>query len=182
MKGFSKAVDVGAKQSEGHLQSKASSHSSQASSSRSRSTVSIHGDGKHVNQAADKQLQLESRQSGPMTNGLADNKVINQGLDHAGRLPDGIRPVYYKYPGLSELRKLPRAVTPEMKQNSDTFSSQPHGALHLRKSESDESSSDSDDSSSSSDGDEDVDGLSSQKSSKKKSGDYPGRRGLMKRR
>ena len=182
VKGASKAVDVRARQSEGHLQSKASLQSSQASSSRSRSTVSLHADGKHVNQAADKQLRLESRQSGPITNGSADNKAINQGLDHAGRLPNGTRPVWYKYPGLSELRKLPRAVTPEIKQNSDTFSSQPHGALPLRKSESDESSSDSDDSSSSSDGGEDVDGLSSQNSSKKNSGGYPGRRRLLKRR
>ncbi len=181
VKGVSKAVDMGAKKSEGYLQSKAPSQPSQASSSRSRSTVSMHGDGKHANQAADKQLQLESRQSGPITNDFADKKVINQGLDHAGRLPNGTRPVWYKYPGLSELRKLPRAATPETEQNLDTFSSQPHGALPLRKSESDESSSDSDDSSSSSDEDEEVDGLSSQNSSKKKSGGNSGRRGLLKR-
>ena len=192
MKGGSKAVGVRAKQSKGHLQSKASSQSSQASSSRSRSTVSMQSDGKHVDKAADKQLQLESRQVVPSslvkqasstTNGSADNKVINQGLDHAGRLPNGICPAYYKYPSLSELQKLPRAVTPVViKPKMETFSSQPLSALPLGKSDSDRSSSDSDDSSSSSDGDEDVEGISSQTSSKNKSGGYPGMRGVMKRR
>ena len=190
-KGGSKAVGVGAKQSKGHLQSKASSQSCQASSSRPRSTVSTQSDGKHVDQAADKQLQLESgqlvpsspvKQASSTTNGSADKNVINQGLDHAGRLPNGIRPAYYKYPGLSELQKLPRAVTPVvMKPRLETFSSQPLSALPLGQSDSDRSSSDSDDSSSSSDGDEDVDGITSQTSSKRKSGGYPGMRGVMKR-
>lgn len=144
----------------------------------------MNGDSKHVDQMADKQLQLESQQSAPSsrvaqaslpTNGAADGEVINQGLDHAGRLPNGIRPAYYKYPRFSELQKLPREVTPVEKPKVDT-SSQPLG----NESDWDSSSSDSDDSSSNSDEDENVDGVSSQTSSKKKSGLYPGMKGVMK--
>lgn len=191
LKGVSKAVNVRVKQSEGHLESKASSLSSQAPSSRSRDATSMHGDGKSVDQGADKQLQLESRQAVPSsrvnpasstTNGPADGKVINQGLDHAGRLPNGIRPAYYKYPTLSELQKVPRAVTPMVKPKVDTSSSQPLGDMTGESSDSDSSSSDSDESSSDSDGDECVDGVSSQTSSKKKSSGYPGLKGLFKSR
>lgn len=191
VEGSSKAVNVWVKQPEGYLPSKASSQSSQALSSWSRSTISMHGDGKHVDQAADKQLQLESQQSIPRprvkqssstTNGAADGKVINQGLDHAGRLPNGIRPAYYKYPRLSELQKVPRAVTPGVNPKLDTSSSQPLGVSPVGKSGSDKSSSDSDDSSSNSDEDEDVDEPLSQASSNKKFRPYPGMGGVMKRR
>ena len=191
VEGSSKAVNVGVKQPEGYLQSKASSQSSQALSTCSRSAISMHGDGKHVDQAADKQLQLESQQSIPRprvkqssstTNGGADGKVINQGLDHAGRLPNGIRPAYYKYPRLSELQKVPQAVTPGVNPKLDTSSSQPLSASPVGKSGSDKSSSDSDDSSSSSDEDEDVDEPPSQASSNKKFRPYPGMGGVMKRR
>ncbi|KAL9134420.1 MAG: hypothetical protein Q9175_004402, partial [Cornicularia normoerica] len=189
MKGVNKAVNVGAKQPEGHLQSRASSPSSQVSTSRSRNTRSIHDDAKHVDQAADKQLQLESRQSVPSSrvkqassaaSGTAEDKAINQGLDHAGRLPNGIRPAYYKYPGLSELQKVPREVTPTVNPELGTLSSRPLGASPVGMSGSEESSSDSDDSSSNSDEDEDVDEPPSQTSSKKKSGHYPGMGGVMK--
>lgn len=174
--GVSKAGNEVAKPSEGKLKSKTSSQSSQASSSRPRSTVSMHDDGRDVDQGANQQLQLESRQSvsspsvkhvSSTTNGSADGKVINQGLDHAGRLPNGVRPPF-KYPTFSELKKVPRAVTPVVQPNSDCSSSQA-----LEKSRSDTSSSDSDDSSSNSDEDENVDGVSSQTSSKNKSGCYP---------
>ena len=189
MKGVSKAVNAVVKQPEGHLQSKASSQSSQASSSRSRSTMSMNGDGKHVDQAAEKQFQLESQQPvivprvkqvSSITKGSADGKVINQGLDHAGRLPNGIRPAYYKYPALSELKKLPRAVTPVAKPKLDNSPSQP--LLPLEKSCSDSSSSSSDDSSSDSDEDEDVSRVSSQASSSKKSRLFSGLKGAIKRR
>ncbi|CAF9943073.1 MAG: hypothetical protein ALECFALPRED_010544 [Alectoria fallacina] len=187
VKGFSKAVNVGVKQPKSHLQGKASSQSSQASSSRSRSIVSMHGDGKHVDQAAEKQLQLESqqtvtisrvKQASSTSKSGADDKVINQGLDHAGRLPNGIRPAYYKYPALSELKKLPRAITPVVKPKLENSSSQP--LLPVGKSCSDSSSSSSDDSSSESDEDEDVNGVSSQASSKKNSRRYRGLRGVIK--
>ena len=165
--------------------------SNQAPSSRSRDATSMRGDGKCADQGPDKQLQLESRQLVPSsgtkpnsstTNGAADGKVINQGLDHAGRLPNGIRPAYYKYPALSELQKLPRAVTPVVKPKVDTSSSQPLGNMAKESSGSDSSSSDSDESSSDSDEDEGVDGVSSQTSSKKKSGGYPGLKGAIKSR
>lgn len=191
LKGVSKVADVGFKQPAGHPQIKASSKSSQNSSSRSRSTHSMHGDGKHLDQAADKQLRLESRQSVPSarveqasstTNGPPDDKVINQGLDHAGRLPNGIRPAYYKFPALSELQKLPRALTPVVKPKLETSSWQPRGDLSVGKSGTESSSSSSDDSSSNSDENEDVDGVSSQTSSKTKFRRYPGMKGVMKRR
>ena len=167
IKKVSKAVNTEIKQPAGHTKSKASSQSSsQASSSRSRSTFLKRVDSEHVDKAADKQLQLESRQSVPnlrfdqassITNSAVDDKTINQGLDHAGRLPNGMRPANYKYPSLSELQKLPRAVTPKAEPKLDTLSSQPVGALPVELSGSDSSSSDSDDSSSNSDDDKDVD-------------------------
>lgn len=172
--GVSKAVTVVAKQSKDKSHSKASSRSSEASSSRPSSTVSMHDNGRHVDQAADKQLQLESRQLGSSphvkhvsstVNGSADGRVINQGLDHAGRLPNGMRPAYFKYPTLSELKKIPRAVTPLMQPKLNSASSQP-----LENSGSDTSSSES---GSDSDEDENIDGVSSQTSSKNKSGCYP---------
>ena len=179
-KNFSNAIDGGAKRPQGYSQTKTASQSSQASSSRPSSTASMQRNGKHIDQAADKQLLLESQKSvtksrikpaSSTINGPVDNKIINQGLDHAGRLPNGIRPAYYKYPGLSELKKPPRPVTPEAKPKSDA----------LPKSESESSSSDSDESSSDSDEDEDINGVSCQTSSKK-SGRIRGLRGVLKRR
>lgn len=192
MEGPSKTVNVGVKKPEGYFENKASSQSNQASSSRSRSTASIHDHGKHVDQAADQQLQLESRQSLPSsrikqaasstTSDTAGNKLINQGLDHAGRLPNGTRPAYYQFPCLAELQKIPRAVTPVAKPKPDTSSSHALGALPAEYSGSDGSSSSSDDSSSDSNENEDVDKLTSQTSFRKKSGRFPGMRGVMKRR
>ncbi len=189
--GISKAVNVGVKRPERDLESKSFSQtSSQASSSRPHSTISMHGDRKHVAQTADKQLQLESRQSIPdsrtnqtfsITKNGVNDKVINQGLNHAGRLPNGIRPPYYKYPHLSELQKLPQEVTPE-EQKVDTASSPSLGASLVEKSGFNESSSESEDSSSDSDEDDDVDEAPSQTSSKKKPGLSSGVRSLVKRR
>ena len=189
IKKVSKAVNTEIKQPEGHTKSKASSQtSSQALLSRSRSTILKRVDSEHVDKAADKQLQLESRQSVPsprfdqassITNSAVDDKTINQGLDHAGRLPNGMRPANYKYPSLSELQKLPRAVTPKAEPKVDTFSSQPVGALPVGMSGSDSSSSDSDDSSSNSDEDEDVDRPPSQARTRKT---FPGLKGALKRR
>ena len=191
MKEVSKAVNVGVENPCGYIPSGASSLSNHASSSRSRSTISVHDDGRHVDQAADEQLLLESRRSAPSssikqavsaTSGTADNKVINQGLDHAGRLPNGIRPAYYKYPALSELKKVPRAVTPEAKPKPDHSSSQAFGALPVEDSGSDSSSSSSDSSSSDSDEDQDVKEPICQNSFKKKSSLCPDLKGVLKSR
>lgn len=190
-KGVSQAIDMGVKQTGGHLKNKAPLLSSQAPSSRSRNSISLNGDGKYADRAAAKQLQLESRQSVPgsrikeassTNDGAADDKIINQGLDHAGRLPNGIRPANYKYPCLSELKKLRREATPIVKPKSDASSSQPLGASSAGKSETEESSSDNDDSSSNSDEDEDVDNPPSQSSSKTESRLFSGLRQAIKRR
>ena len=190
VKAVSKAASMGVKDPKGHIQGKASLQSSRASSSRPCSTRSIHDDGKHVNQAADRQLQLESRLSVPsarseqassIINGTAGNKVINQGLDHAGRLPNGIRPAYYKYPPLSELQKLPREATPKAKSKSNIFSTQPLGALRLGEAEQSSSDGDESESDSDSDEDEDVSGLPRQ-AGFKKSSHYPGIGKVIKRR
>ena len=190
-KGSSKAVNEAIKRPEYRSNSKTSSQSSsQVSSSRSCSSISVKGDGEHIAEAADKQLQLESQHSIPnscvsqassTTNGAVDKEIINQGLDHAGRLSNGIRPANYKYPSLSELQKLPRAVTPKAEPRRNAFSSQPIGASPVESSGSDSSSSDSDNSSSNSDEDEDVDGPPSQIRSRKT---FPGMnmKGVLKRR
>ena len=188
-KGFSNAVNEAIKRPEYHSNSKTSSQSSsQVSSSPSCSSISVKGDGERIAEAADKQLQLESRHSVPnsrvsqassSTNGAVNKEIINQGLDHAGRLSNGIRPANYKYPTLSELQKLPRAVTPKAGPRRNTFSSQPIGASPVEPSGSDSSSSDSDTSSSNSDEEEDVDGPPSQTRSRKS---FPGMRGVLKSR
>ena len=192
MNGIAKPANMIVDQSKGSSKSRAASQlSSQASSSRSRSTVPMHGDSEQVDQAADQQLQLESRRSisssstgraSAATNSSKDRKVINQGLDHAGRLPNGIRPAYYKYPPLSELQKIPRAATPELKPKLKTSSSQPLDVSHVKKSESDESSSESDESGSDSDESEGVDAPSSQTWSQQKSRPYRGLKEVIKRR
>ena len=177
VKASGKAASTGVKDPKGHSQGKASLQSIEASSSQPCNTRSIHDDGKHVNQAADRQLQLESRLSLPsirseqassIINGTAGNKSINQGLDHAGRLPNGTRPAYYKYPQLSELQKLTREATPKANMRSCVSSTQP---LPLGEAEPEQSSSDSDESESDSDSDEDEDtsGLPSQAGFKKSS-------------
>ena len=178
-----KASDMVFNQPEGYSKSKATPQlSSRAASSHSRSTISVHGDGEHFDQAADKQLQLESQRSitSPRTsqasaasNSGIDKRVINQGLDHAGRLPNGNRPAYYKYPPLSELQKLPRATTPKIERKLNTSSSQPPHVSPVGKSESDESSSENDESGSSSDEDEGVDVPPVQTWSEQKLRPYP---------
>ena len=189
-KGVSEAVNVGIKQQGGYLKSATSSQSSsQASSSRPRSIVPAARDSKQLDQAANKQLQLESRESitkpgtkqvSSTTNSGVNGKVINQGLDHAGRLPNGIRPANYKYPTLSELQKLDRAVTPRVEPKSEASSSQPTDASLVGNSESSESSSDSDESSSTSDDDHVVEECPSQTEPKQQSRPYPGMKGLIK--
>lgn len=187
MKGSSKAVNLGTKQLQGNVQSKGPSQPSRASSTGSCNTVTIHGDSKPVNRAADKS-QLESRnsvsrsslkQSTSNTSSVPDDKVINQGLNHAGRLPNGIRPAYYRYPTLTELEKLPRSVTPPDLGNC---SSQPREKSPLEDFGSDDSSSESDDSSSTSDEDQESKGVASLTSSKKTIWDYPGMKQLMRGR
>ena len=190
-KGSSQAVNEPIKRSEFRSNSKTSSQSSsQVSSSRSYSSTSVKGDGEHMAEAADKQLQLESQHSIPNSrvsqasstiNGAVNKEIINQGLDHAGRLSNGIRPANYKYPSLSELQKLPRAVTPKAEPRRNAFSSQPTGASPVVPSGSDSSSSDSENSSSNSDEDETVDGPPSQTRSRKT---FPGMnmKGVLKRR
>ena len=188
MKGNSKAVDVGTKQLQGNIQSKGPSQPSRASSSGSRNTVLVHGDGEPVDQAADKKSHLESRdsvsrsrvkQAPSTTSSVPDYEVINQGLNHAGRLPNGIRPAYYKYPTLTELQKLPRSVSPPSLENS---SSQPLGMSPLENSGSDDLSSESDDSSSTSDEDQEIKGVASLTRSKKPISEYRGFKGLLKSR
>ncbi|KAM0793915.1 hypothetical protein BDR22DRAFT_877515 [Usnea florida] len=177
MKAVRKAASTGVKDPNGHLQGKAPLQSIEASSSRHCSTRSIHDDGKHANQAADRQLQLESRLSLPsirseqassIINGTAGNKSINQGLNHAGRLPNGIRPAYYKYPHFSELQKVTREATPKANIRSSDSSTQ---ALPLGEAETEQSSSESDNKSDT-DEDEDTSELPSQ-AGFKKSSHYP---------
>ena len=121
--------------------------------------------GEQINQAADRQLQLESRRSIPdfrvnmassIPSDVPGDTIINQGLDHAGRLPNGVRPAYYDYPKLSELQKLPRPVTPEAQPKMNVISSQPVGHSPVSKSESEYSRSDGDEGGSNSDGNEDI--------------------------
>ena len=189
MKKLSKDVNEVVKQLEDHLKGKAPPQSViQVPFSQSRRNIPAKGDGEHINQAADRQLQLESRRSVPdyrvnlassTPNGAPGDTIINQGLDHAGRLPNGIRPAYYDYPKLSELQKLPRPVTPEAQPKMNSISSQPVGDLPVGSSESQYSSSDGDQRSSSSDGDEDIDRRPSQLGLPKP---YPGVRRLAERR
>lgn len=188
VKRVSKSSNVVARQPADQLEGKGSSQSSDhISTSQPRSNKSTKGDGEHIDEAANRQLQLESRRAIPSdhigqtssnTNNTVGDEVINQGLNHAGRLPNGIRPTYYNFPGLSELQKLPRAVTPKTEPRPNTFSSQPFGASPASISES-EDSDDSDESSSDSDGDVDVDGRPSQIRSPKP---FPGVKALTKRR
>ena len=171
----SEVVSVGAKPQAGNLKSTVSSQPRRhTSSSQSRTLIPTSTKDKHLDQAADKQLQLESRQSIPRSGAEQvsptaknDRNIINQGLDHAGRLPNGIRPAYYKYPALSELQKLSRAATAKVESKMGT-SSQPLDA------ESNESSSDSDESSTNSDAVGNVNEPSSQNASQQKSRPYPG--------
>ena len=189
MKKLSKDVNEVVKQPEDHLKGKAPPQSViQVPFSQSRPIIPAKGDGEHINQAADRQLQLESRRSVPdyrvnlvssTPNGASGDTIINQGLDHAGRLPNGIRPTYYDYPKLSELQKLPRPVTPEALPKINSISSQPVGDLPVGRFESQYSSSDGDERSSSSDGDEDIDRCPPQLGSPKP---YPGVRRLAERR
>ena len=178
---LSKAVNEVVKYPEDHLKGKATPQSvTRVPPSPSRRIISAKGNGEHINQAADRQLQLESRRSIPdfrinmassIPNGAPGDTIINQGLDHAGRLPNGIRPAYYDYPKLSELQKLPRAVTPEAQPKINSISSQPVGDSPVSRFGSEYSSSDGDQRSSSPDGDEDVDGRPPQLGSPKP---YPG--------
>lgn len=188
VKRVSKSSNVVARQPADRLRGKGSSQSSNhIPTSQPRSNNSKKGDGEHINEAANRQLQLESQRSissAPIsrtssnTNNAVGDKLINQGLNHAGRLPNGIRPAYYKFPGLSELQKLPRAVTPETKPRPKTFSSQPIGASPASSSAS-EDSDDSDKSSSNSGEDENVDRRPGQIRSFKP---FPGVKALTKRR
>ena len=189
MKESSKAVNPGTKQLQGNIQSNRPSQLSRVSSSGSRNTVSVLGDAKHIDQATDKKSQFESRKSVSLsrvkqapstTSSVPDDKVINQGLKHAGRLPNGIRPAYCKYPTLTEqLQNRRRSVTPPTLVNS---SSQPLGKSPLENSGSEDSSSESDDSSSTSDGDEELRSVASSTRTKKSILDYRGGKGLLKGR
>ena len=181
VKKLSKDVNEVVKQPEDHLKGKNPPQSvTRVPPSPSRRIIPAKGNGEHINQAADRQLQLESRRSIPdfrintassIPNGAPGDTIINQGLDHAGRLPNGIRPAYYDYPKLSELQKLPRAVTPEPQPKINSISSQPIGDSPVSRFGSEYSSSDGDQRSSSPDGDEDVDGRPPQLGSPKP---YPG--------
>ena len=189
MTGVSKAANIGVKQPETHLKGKAHSQSiSQFPSSRSNSTVATKGDSEHIDQAANKQLQSDTRDSIPSSrvsrasssiNGAVSDKMINQGLDHAGRLPNGIRPAYYTYPTLSEIKTVPRADTSKAEPRRNTISTQPVGASPAGPVGSDSSSSDSDEHSSNSDEDDDAGGPPVPTTSTKP---FPGLRGLTKGR
>lgn len=165
VKGVSKSSNVVARQPADQLKGNGSSQSSNhVSTSQPRSNNSTKSDGEQINQAASRQLQSESRSSIPSTrigqtssntdNAVGD-KAINQGLSHAGRLPNGIDPAYHTF---SELQKQARAVTPETEPRLNTFSSHTSPASTSES----EDSSDSDKSSSQSDGDKVVDGPPSQ--------------------
>ena len=167
MKKLSKDVYEVVKQPEDHLTRKAPPQSiTQVPPSQSRRIIPANADSEHINEAADRQLQLESRHFIPDSRlGMASSipsdapgdTIINQGLDHTGRLPNGIRHAYSDYPKLSELQKRPRAVTPEAKPKMNLISSQPVGDSPVSRFEPENSSSDGDEGSSNSDGDEVID-------------------------
>ena len=140
--------------------------SSETISISSGSEKELHAKGEHINQAADRQLQLESQGSVPdsrvnMASSIPSDApgktIINQGPDHAGRLPNGIRPACYDFPRLSVLQKLPRAVTPEAQPKMNSPSSQLVGSPPVSTIELESSSSDGDEGGSNSDEDEDID-------------------------
>ena len=177
VKKLSKDVSVVVKQPEDHLRGKAPSHSlTRVPLSRSSHIIPAKGNGEHINQAADRQLQLESRRSIPdsrvnlassVANGATGDTIINQGLDHAGRLPNGIRPAYYDYPKLSELQKLPRSFTPEAQLKIKSISSQLVGDSPVTMSGSEYSSSGGGEQSSNSDGDVNINRLPTRLGSQK---------------
>jgi len=144
-------------------------------------------------EAAGQQLQLECSQPGPaqlantvssLGDGIAPcGKLLNQGLDRDGRLPDGTRPAYNRYPKLSELRKLPEATALKEVASAPSTS---QTLTDLSPGDREPSSSSSDESSSNSDEDEDAVGQasfsSSPTSSKSKPRGIPGLRGVIERK
>ena len=168
MKKLSKDVYEVVKQPEDHLTGKAPPQSiTQVPPSQSRRIIPAIADSEHINEAADRQLQLESQRFIPdscvdMASSIPSvapgDAIINQGLDRTGRLPNGIRHAYAAdFPKLSVLQKRPRAVTPKAKPKMNLNSSQSVGDSPVSKFEPDHSSSDGDEGSSNSDGEEDID-------------------------
>lgn len=148
-----------------------------------------------ANEATD-QLQIDLRHSVPSQLAVTSpssvdptgpyDKLLNQGLDRSGRLPNGTRPAYFKYPTMSTLTKLA-----EESKSKDGASAQvaSHNAAVLSSYDREPSSSSSDESSSNSDADDDDDGeegpaspLGSRTSPKTKSGGVPGLRSVLKRK
>lgn len=193
-KSAAKVVTVESKMSKPSSNGTSSSRASQAPLSRASTAAMTNGNGKHVDQAADNQLQRESRQSVSTAHPLkspstidvaADNKntpILNQGLSLDGRLANGIRPANYRYPRLTDIKKL-AAAPPTAKRDPDKIETS--GSLRAPAAldaVSSSSSSDDDDSSSNSEDDKDLNGDASQSSSKTTSGIMSGVRGLLKSR
>ena len=188
-KKLSKDVYEVVKQPEDHLTGKAPPQSvTQVPPSQSRRIMPAKVRDEHINRAADRQLQLESQGSIPdsrvnmassIPSDAPGDTIINQGLDHAGRLPNGIRPAYNDYPKFSELQKLPRTVTAEAQKTMNFTSSQLVSDPPVSSFELESSSSDGDDRDSNSDQDEDIDRCPPQRGSPKP---YPGVKKLAKRR
>ena len=154
----------------------------------SGSEKELYAKGEHLNQAADRQLQLESQGSIPdsrvnmassIPSDAPGDTIINQGVDRAGSLPNGTRPVRYDYPRFSGLQKPPRAFTPEAQPKINSPSSQLVGDLSVSRFELGSSSSDGDEGGSNSDEDENIDRRPPPRGSSKP---YPRVKKLAKRR
>lgn len=164
-------------------------NSSQASKSAERTSYSSDSHGSDG--AADPSSQLSSQKpvpanpalpiQPPATGAAKYDHLLNQGLNRHGRLPNGTRPAYYKYPKLSVLKKVAEADTAEEEARIMAKASQSSAVKEhqFSSSSSEHSSSDSDD-------DEDevegaVSPTSSRRSSKSRSGMFPGLKGVLKR-
>ena len=138
---------------------------------------------KSIDQAANKQMQGELHQCAPVvtTQIAVPGKVSSEEkpalpdhpkLDRHGRLPNGTRPAYYRYPKLSELKRMAEAES-----TYDVPTSQTTAPVNMDDGEDTSSSSEDDDSKSN----DEESGNGSQASSKSDSGRIPGMRSLMKR-
>lgn len=157
------------------------------------STALINGSAKRVDQAADKQLKRECRDSIPKDakqiaassdipadEGPASRKFPP--LDRSGRLPDGTRPAYYRYPTLTQLKQMAesnepyqvppqKAETAAMKESESISSSDDESTSHLDEDDEDF------------DRDAAVSVSGSQTTPNTKSGGgFPGLKGVMKRK
>ena len=159
------------------------SHRTSASGSPPRGTIATNCPVKGVNETVDNQPQEELAQSLPSAFAQTPVTETESGekkpatttypkLDRHGRLPNGTRPAYYRYPKLSELKKMADAESIYRIPASQNTAPAPTEDTESAKSS-------SEDEDSSSDNEETADG--SHISSKSNAGGIPGLRGVIKR-